>query len=60
MAYFRSYLTANNEDVDISVHCDVHIFEWLVRYLKSKPGQEPKLGACFILIIYASFCLQQT
>jgi hypothetical protein len=33
--YFRAYLanedgTRKGEDVDISVHCDVNIFEWLV------------------------------
>ena len=41
------------EEVDISVHCDVQIFDWLMKYVKrrlhdkSKSGPEekkPKLG----------------
>lgn len=23
------------EDLDISVHCDIHIFEWLMKYLSN-------------------------
>ena len=32
---FRSYLGGGGacEDIDISVHCDVHIFEWLVQWI---------------------------
>lgn len=43
----QSYLSGNNGDeVDISVHCDVNIFEWLVRFLKNVgTANEPKLGA---------------
>ena len=44
MKYFENYLTeaTSVEDIDISVHCDIKIFEWLMRYLKykdCKPGQ---------------------
>jgi len=40
MTYFDKYLRKNDssEDIDISVHCDVNIFEWLVRFLK-KPDE---------------------
>ena len=43
MKYFENYLTeaTSVEDIDISVHCDIKIFEWLMRYLKfkdCKPG----------------------
>lgn len=33
MKYFQSYLGGDSgsfDDIDISVHCDVHIFEWWV------------------------------
>ena len=35
MKYFEDYLTeaTSVDDIDISVHCDVKIFEWLMRYL---------------------------
>ncbi|XP_053102928.1 SANT and BTB domain regulator of class switch recombination isoform X4 [Hemicordylus capensis] len=37
MKYFAEYLSVDAqrwEEVDISVHCDVHIFNWLIRYVK--------------------------
>uniref|UniRef100_U3IE80 SANT and BTB domain regulator of CSR n=2 Tax=Anas platyrhynchos TaxID=8839 RepID=U3IE80_ANAPP len=37
MKYFAEYLSVDAqrwEEVDISVHCDVHIFDWLIRYVK--------------------------
>ncbi|XP_046840893.1 SANT and BTB domain regulator of class switch recombination-like isoform X2 [Xenia sp. Carnegie-2017] len=37
MKYFAEYLTLEPqrwEEVDISVHCDVQIFDWLMRYVK--------------------------
>lgn len=35
MKYFEQYLKEeiSGEQLDISVHCDVKIFEWLVRYV---------------------------
>jgi hypothetical protein len=35
MNYFEQYLkdSRSGEQLDISVHCDVKIFEWLVRYV---------------------------
>ena len=38
MKYFEKYLTeaTSVEDIDISVHCDIKIFEWLMKYLKMK------------------------
>ena len=47
------------EEVDISVHCDVQIFDWLMKYVKrrlhdkSKSGTEekkPKLGELWLCI----------
>ncbi|KAM9315654.1 SANT and BTB domain regulator of class switch recombination [Gastrophryne carolinensis] len=37
MKYFAEYLSTDSqrwEEVDISVHCDVHIFDWLMKYVK--------------------------
>jgi Domain of unknown function (DUF3342) len=44
MKYFEKYLTeaTSVDDIDISVHCDIKIFEWLMKYLKLKEsGGEP-------------------
>lgn len=52
MKYFAEYLSVDAqrwEEVDISVHCDVHIFDWLIRYVKrnstdSEAHEMPTLG----------------
>ena len=51
MKYFAEYLSVEPqrwEEVDISVHCDVQIFDWLMRYVKrgisSDEEMVPKLG----------------
>jgi hypothetical protein len=38
MKYFEKYLTeaTSVDDIDISVHCDIKIFEWLLRYLSQR------------------------
>ena len=37
MGYFRDITTGQSlEDVDISVHCDVTIFEWLMAWIKNQ------------------------
>ena len=55
MAYFRTYITSDDssDDIDISVHCDIHIFEWLVHYLQD-PLQPPKLDTSNIISILIS------
>lgn len=42
MKYFDKYLSdsKNIDDIDISVHCDINIFDWLMRFVHKK---EPKL-----------------
>ena len=44
MKYFESYLSSSNQydDIDISVHCDVYIFEWLMRFINC-PDNPPEL-----------------
>ncbi|KAI8920551.1 hypothetical protein BC831DRAFT_92117 [Entophlyctis helioformis] len=53
MKYFGSYLTDSQhatECVDIDVHCDVEVFEWLISYIsKSTVSLEPR-SAVSILI----------
>ena len=51
MKYFGEYLSSDpqhiREDFDISVHCDVQIFDWLMKYAKRNlPGAEnvPNMG----------------
>ena len=55
MRYFAEYLSVEAqrwEEVDISVHCDVQIFDWLMRYVKKgivekgkkSEDRPPKLG----------------
>lgn len=43
MKYFDKYLTeaTSVDDIDISVHCDIKIFEWLMKYLKQKESDQP-------------------
>ncbi|XP_057294274.1 SANT and BTB domain regulator of class switch recombination-like isoform X2 [Hydractinia symbiolongicarpus] len=49
MKYFQDYLSADTEkweDVDISVHCDIKIFDWLIRYVKRDKEEDlPELDA---------------
>ena len=43
MKYFEKYLKEADsvEEIDISVHCDINIFEWLMKYIKV---EKPTLG----------------
>ena len=42
MKYFERFLgdygsdNCDPDDVDISVHCDISVFEWLVKYMQSE------------------------
>ncbi|KAK3703609.1 hypothetical protein QZH41_019145, partial [Actinostola sp. cb2023] len=47
MRYFAEYLSVEAqrwEEVDISVHCDVQIFDWLMRYVKKSIVETVKKG----------------
>ncbi len=46
MKYFEKFKTGGSslEDLDISVHCDIQIFEWLIKYLHSPVQQSRLLG----------------
>jgi len=60
MKYFADYLSSDAdkwEDVDISVHCDVHIFDWLIRYVKHGAelnDEKPKLEHSNVISILIS------
>ena len=52
MKYFEKYLSESKtlDDIDISVHCDINIFDWLMRFIHRKePAIEIK-NAVSILI----------
>ncbi|XP_021066424.1 uncharacterized protein KIAA1841 homolog [Mus pahari] len=65
MKYFAEYLSMDAqrwEEVDISVHCDVHIFNWLIKYVKrntkeSKDCEIPALepGNVISILISSEF-----
>lgn len=52
MKYFERYLadSKNIEDIDISVHCDINIFDWLMRYIHKKDPKLEVKNAISILI----------
>ncbi|KAH3886002.1 SANT and BTB domain regulator of class switch recombination-like isoform X2 [Dreissena polymorpha] len=58
MKYFAEYLSTDAqrwEEVDISVHCDVQIFEWLMQYVKrGDHAEKPKLEPNNVISILIS------
>ena len=56
MKYFRNFLTDSDQgydDVDISVHCDVEIFEWLMAFIH-EPHDPPRLDKSIVVSILIS------
>ena len=55
MCYFQSYLCAErgHEEIDISVHCDVHIFEWLMEWIH-QPDTPPAFDTASVISILIS------
>ncbi|RXM35077.1 hypothetical protein EOD39_4341 [Acipenser ruthenus] len=62
MKYFAEYLSVDAqrwEEVDISVHCDVQIFDWLMNYVKrngtsTENNDQPKLEPSNVISILIS------
>jgi hypothetical protein len=58
MKYFKTYLSGTSvyDDIDISVHCDVHIFDWLMKYIKAFDAGErgPELDTKSVVSILIS------
>ena len=47
MGYFRDITSGQNlEDVDISVHCDITIFEWLMNWIKARENGDEASAFC--------------
>lgn len=56
MKYFENFLAENEngyDDIDISVHCDVEIFEWLMNYIHT-PDNPPQLEKAIVVSILIS------
>ena len=56
MRYFERFLAENEngyDDIDISVHCDVEIFEWLMTYIH-EPDLPPSLDKSIVVSILIS------
>ena len=56
MEYFEKFLAENEngyDDIDISVHCDVEIFEWLMCFIH-EPDQPPVLEKSIVVSILIS------
>ena len=60
MCYFAEYLSTDSqrmEEVDISVHCDVQIFDWLIKYVKRSTRENnggPALGRTLLTLLPAA------
>jgi Domain of unknown function (DUF3342) len=52
MKYFEKYLADQKslDEIDISVHCDISIFEWLMNYVHSRnPVLDVKLAVSILI-----------
>ena len=52
MKYFEKYLSDQQtlDDIDISVHCDISIFDWLMKYVHGlKPEMEVKTAISILI-----------
>lgn len=56
MKYFEKFKTEGTtlEDLDISVHCDVKVFEWLMQYLRSPSSQQAAMDPTNVISILVS------
>ena len=58
MVYFRDNLSSyqdNWQEIDISVHCDLQVFSWLMEYVMSSPTRPlPKLDAKRVFSVLVS------
>lgn len=56
MKYFEHFLVETEggyEDIDISVHCDIDIFEWLMAYIHN-PQSPPQMDKTIVISILIS------
>lgn len=50
MKYFAPYIEKDSDDIDISVHCDIYVFDWLFKYMLNKENP-PQLRIIKIILI---------
>eukprot|EP00241_Pyramimonas_parkeae_P003389 CAMPEP_0114227344 /NCGR_PEP_ID=MMETSP0058-20121206/1739_1 /TAXON_ID=36894 /ORGANISM="Pyramimonas parkeae, CCMP726" /LENGTH=716 /DNA_ID=CAMNT_0001338177 /DNA_START=451 /DNA_END=2598 /DNA_ORIENTATION=+ len=56
MRYFQDYLSGiHNEEVEMSVHCDVVVFEWLLNYVEGKKQTRLDVANCVPILISSDF-----
>lgn len=57
MKYFESHLQScqTAEDLEISVHCDVEIFEWLMQYMLAKDKPQLEMAKVISILISSDF-----
>ena len=58
MRYFQSYFSKNDteiDELDISVHCDGYVFEWLIRYLLDPSLPKIELHNVISVLISSDF-----
>lgn len=60
MKYFETHLagSARSEELEISVHCDVNVFEWLVAYMEDQSKAESLDENTVVSILISSEFLQ--
>ena len=61
MKYFESHLQncQTTEDLEISVHCDVDIFEWLMQYMVAKDKPVLEMTKVISILISSDFLQMQ-
>ena len=62
MSYFRKYLT-ESDDTDILIHCDIYVFSWLMKYVKSKEVEDLPVfndENCLPVLIASNFLEMRT
>jgi Domain of unknown function (DUF3342)/CHORD len=61
MKYFESHLQNCQavEDLEISVHCDVDIFEWLMQYMLGKERPQLEMNKVISILISSEFLQMQ-
>jgi hypothetical protein len=61
MKYFESHLQTcqTAEDLEISVHCDVEIFEWLMQYMLAKDRPQLEMNKVISILISSDFLQMQ-
>mmetsp|Transcript_60717 Transcript_60717/g.140229 ORF Transcript_60717/g.140229 Transcript_60717/m.140229 type:complete len:649 (-) Transcript_60717:185-2131(-) len=59
MRYFDSYLTDTEEDMIISVHCDIKIFQWLIDHMRGTNTSELEVNNVVSILVSADFLQMQ-